>query len=175
MILNQLEEWRGQGASVHAAFKGPAEKVRFRAGMRIYKFNGYPTLLPPGAPEWSRITPWWSPYEAYEWDAGLENRRKVALSMGGATLKELSRIVVAVKENWSSLDHLVDARLARPVHAFFGSVAPQARLDPGSASHRAAGERPSIGGGKLIGTGSQFYIPNLRLAHLTDVAVTRVR
>ena len=173
MILNQLETWSGCGQSVHDAFKGDAEKIELRAGFRIYKFNAYDRLLPPGKPESSVITPWWSPYEAFAWDAGLENRRKTALAMGGASLRELSRIVVAVREDWSSLRYLVTARLAAPSYAFFGSVAPQARITPGASSRRMSDERQARAP-KLVGSGSQFYIPNLRLADLTDIEITEV-
>ena len=171
MSLNQLETWAGTEGWVHQAFKGPAEKVQLREGFRIYKFTAYPSLLPPGRPEWSKITPWWSPYEAYDWDAGLENRRKTALAMGGASLKELSRIVVAVREDWSSLRYLIAARLTKPVYAFFGTVAPQARIGAGAKSMLRPNERPLRGGGKLVGLGSQFYIPNMRMDHLADIEV----
>lgn len=174
MILNQLETWHDTPAWVHQAFKGDADKVELRAGFRIYKFNSYPTLLPPGAAAWSKITPWWSPLEAYEWDAGLENRRKTAAAMGGATLKELSRIVVAVREDWSSLDYLVKAELTKPVFAFFGVVAPQARIAAGATSMRRPTERQSHGRGKLVGLGSQLYIPNLRMSHLTNIQVVNL-
>ncbi len=35
-------------------------------------------------------------------------------------------------------------------------------------------ERQSIGGGKLVGSGGQFYIPGLTLAHLENVDVKKL-
>ena len=173
-ILNQDLAWSSLGDDIHAAFKGAPEKVELRAGMKLYKFNGYATLTPPGAAETAVITGWWSPYQAFKWDAGLENRRKTAAAMGGASLKELSRIVVAVREDWSSLDYLATTDLKKPVYAFFGTVAPQARIGAGAASKRSGDERQSIGGGKLVGSGGQFYIPGLTLAHLENVDVKKL-
>ncbi|MEE2835311.1 MAG: hypothetical protein VYB65_04745 [Myxococcota bacterium] len=178
MILNQLETWDGTDEWVRNAFRGEGEHVQLDEGFRIYKFNSYPTLQAPGSPEWEKITAWWSPYEPYKWDAGLENRRGVAMRMGNASLRELSRIVVAVCEDWSSLRYLVQATLTRPVYAFFGTVEPQNRFGNPVLQNRVPNsmrrwnERANHGGGRLVGLGGQFYIPNLRMAHLTDIQVT---
>ncbi|MEL6363822.1 MAG: hypothetical protein AAFR11_03150 [Pseudomonadota bacterium] len=173
-ILNQSTAWSAVPANVREAFKGEPEKVELPAGMKIYKLSGYPTLVKDGGSATTEVSPWWSPFHAYKWDGGLENRRKTAAAMGGASLKELSRIVVAVREDWSSLDYVATANLKLAVYGFFGVVARQPKLTAGAASKKSGDERGSTGGGNLLGSAGQLYIPSLTLGHLENVDVQKI-
>lgn len=187
MILNQDLTWDDAEQWLKDTFKGDGELKQLDAGMKIYKFNDRQDLFVRSG---GSVTEFWSPYDPYEWDGGLENRASVAGAMGGATLKELSRIVVAVCENWNSLDYLITATLKEPVNCLFGAVAPQVRYQAVGKnrkgktvfqpSKRSPDERQGIGGGnktiggKLVGSASQLVIPNLTIDHLENITSTKL-
>jgi len=187
MVLNQNLNWENAEEWLRNTFKGQGEHKLLDAGMKIYKFNDREDLF---VRDGGKISEFWSPYEAYEWDGGLENRAAVGKAMGNATLKELSRIVVAVCENWNSLDYLVTARLKLPVYCLFGAVAPQVRYEALGKNRqgetvyqpnkRSSDERQGIGGGnktiggKLVGSASQLVIPNLTIEHLENIESTKL-
>jgi hypothetical protein len=161
-VLNDLEVWAKQPPYVREAFKGgEGDKVKLDAGFKLCKLSHYDTLAPPGA---TKLSEWWSPWDPYLYDGGFENRIRMAANFN-VSIREISRIFVAVKENWNSLSYLLVISLNQPVHAFFGGVAGQARIDPGAASKRVAGEERGMG--RLAGNGVQFYIPGLTLNHAT--------
>lgn len=159
MIKNQDATWHSlaEDLSIANAFtRKTGTKVLLSQGMKLYKLSSYSSLGTPGS---TSLSPWWSPYDAYDYDPGWEERIKLAKHLG-VDIRELSRIVVAVKENWSTLAYLLKIELRISVYGFFGGVAGQKRLDPGKDSKRLAGEG-SGGSRNLVGSASQFYIPNL--------------
>ncbi|SMC22831.1 hypothetical protein SAMN02745857_01482 [Andreprevotia lacus DSM 23236] len=151
---------------VHQAFKyGKAEKRLLPAGMKICRLHGF-SQLAPGTVDSTLLTAWWSPYDAYDWDAGIQERRKLASHFGVST-RELSRIVMAVKEDWNSLAYLWVATLTQPINVFFGIVAGQARSGGGTMRRDASVEK-SGGTSRLAGNNAQFYIPNLLFSDIRD-------
>ena len=83
MVINENSTWEEVGSTstggtghVRDAFKnGTAKKVFLAPTFKMYKFNEYRTLT---APNSKSVSPWWSPYDAYEWDAGWIERKKLA-------------------------------------------------------------------------------------------------
>lgn len=160
-------------AQVHEAFTHKrAEKRLLPAGMKICRLHAYGGLAP-GMAEFSVLTPWWSPYDEYDYDAGIENRQKMAANLGVST-RELSRIVMAVKEDWNSLAYLWVTSLKVSVFAFFGGVAGQDRIGKNAStqqpnkSYRDTKVEKSSGSKGLTGGNSQFYIPKLRLSDISS-------
>jgi len=165
MIKNQDVTWvsLAQDLSIANAFtRKTATKVLLTQGMVLYKLANGTTVEKYQKP--GLVTEWWSPYDAYDYDPGWEERIKLAKHLG-VNIRELSRVVVAVKENWSTLAYLLRVELCCSVYGFFGGVAGQARLDPAKASKRLPGEGSS-GSKGLVGSASQFYIPNLVVADM---------
>jgi hypothetical protein len=179
-IVNDLEVWGTQPPFVREAFKNSqGQKVQLHAGVRLSKLSDFSSLAPPGS---STLSPWWSPYDAYRYDGGFENRVKLAAKLG-VSIRELSRYFVAVKENWNSLRYLLIIRLRVPAYAFFGGVKGQPRIDliPTHGPHTAEGGAPTPApaqskvlpgeekgrGIALVGGAGQFYVPNLTVAHAT--------
>ena len=160
--LNEDTQWTQLPPEVRNAFThGTAEKVLLTPGFAMCKLSDFATINAPGS---GAVSPWWSPLEPYRYDAGWEQRRVLSQHFG-VSIRELSRILVAVKENWNAMNYLLKVRTRIPVYAFFGGVAGQNRLDAGSASRRMAGEGSS-GSAKLVGSASQFYIPGLNIYHV---------
>jgi len=164
MPLNENVSWEEVGAistggdgHVRDAFKGGfAKKVLLDPTFKLYKFNEYDTLA---ARNSDKVSPWWSPYEPYEWDPGWLQRKKTAQDLR-VDIRELGRVTSTKKENWNSLSYLLVIELAHATYAYFGGFAQTQRIDPGGTSKRKAGE--GSGGTKnLPGGGTQFYIPNL--------------
>lgn len=183
MALNEGRNWAGDvadistgpGGSVKDAFRhGKAQKVLLRSGTRIYKFNEYSTLAAPGRED---LSPWWSPWEPYEHDAGWEARTKMAAHFG-VSVRELGRLTSVIREDWNSLSFLLSVELAADVYAFWGEFAGMARITEGAASRRLGsapagagpGFVPEAKGGSAGLPGShgvtQFYIPGLLVTHV---------
>lgn len=161
-VLNDLAAWINQPPHVKQAFKGGiGKRVRLPVGFRLCKLSDFPSLAPPGA---KTLSEWWSPFESFEYDPGFESRVALARHLR-VSIRELSRVLVAVKENWNSLSYLLIIALRQPVYGFFGGVAGQARIDKGQGSKLKAGESRGTGG--LVGNASQFYIPGLTPNHAT--------
>ncbi|HEX5127434.1 MAG TPA: hypothetical protein VFW00_11890 [Rhodocyclaceae bacterium] len=151
---------------VHAAFKYRKAEIRcLPAGLKICRLHAYSNIAP-GTTEASIITSWWSPYDPYDWDAGIEERMKLAGHFG-VTTRELSRIVMAVKEDWNSLAYLWVATLVSPINVFFGIVAGQARMSEGGVSKRGGGEASS-GSKNLAGNNAQFFVPNFAFGDIRN-------
>jgi hypothetical protein len=164
MILNQNETFGGLPIFVQQAFQtkiSTPTKDFLPAGIKLYKFNDFSTLHGPSN---NNLSPWWSPYNEYKHDAGWHQKIKMAKA-NGISVREWGRLTSAVKENWNSLSFLLEITLKVPVYGFFGGFAQMQRIDAGSSSKMAAGEKK--GGSKnLPGGATQFYIPNLTADHV---------
>ena len=175
MPINEDKTWEEAGndstggtGRVREAFKGgTAKKVLLAPTFKLYKFNEYKTLT---APKETRVSPWWSPYEAYEWDAGWNARKKMAADLH-VNIRELGRVTSAIKENWNSLSYLLVIQVKNAAYAYFGGFAQMARIDAEQASKRDGNIEAKGSTKNLPGGGTQFYIPNLTTADVTLVSV----
>ena len=173
MILNQNVDFSSlpmehQNAFIQRSGAGPTKDL-IPQGTRLYKFNGDTNLSfndrVTGKPAMSQ---WWSPYNEYKHDAGWGQKLNMARHFG-VSIREYGRVTSAVKENWNSLEFLLEITLNVPVYGFFGGFASMSRVDVNedkatggktvATSRRMAGE--GSGGGRLPGGATQFYIPNL--------------
>jgi hypothetical protein len=165
MAINENTTWEEVGNTstggegrVRQAFKsGTAKKVLLEPTFKLYKFNEYKTLT---APDSTSVSPWWSPYEAYEWDAGWDERKKLAAHLH-VNIRELGRVTSAIKENWNSLSYLLVIQVKHAAYAYFGGFAQMSRIDEQQASKRDANIEAKGNTKNLPGGGTQFYIPNL--------------
>jgi hypothetical protein len=155
---------------VHAAFKHRKAEIRcLPAGLKICRLHAYNSLAP-GTKDDTPITAWWSPYDPYDWDAGIEQRFKLAQHFN-VSMRELSRIVMAVGEGWNSLAYLWVATLTSPINVFFGIVAGQARNIGVTDTNASKVDRTKEASGKtknLAGNNAQFFIPNLLLGDINN-------
>jgi hypothetical protein len=159
-------------AQIHAAFiDRRAEKIRLDPGFEICKLHRFPTLAPDTRPD-TVVSAWWTNLMRWRDDVGFEDRIHMAKHFR-VSVRELCRVFLAVRENWNPFAYLAVAALAQPVWAFYGGVAQQVRIDPGSRSMRMAGERRGSTR-NLPGRGSQLYIPFLTNGHLRMVRIHRL-
>lgn len=175
MVLNEELSWNDVGeistgsGKVRDAFQlmfGEPTKELLPAGMSLYKFNGYSTLGQGIITDATDLSPWWSPTESFKHDAGLAQRLLIA-EKNGVSFREWGRLTSVIKENWSSLDWLLAIELKVSVYAWFGGFKGMGRIDAGAQSKRNKALE-SVGGSKnLPGGGTQFYIPNLKVGHLS--------
>jgi len=91
----------------------------------MYELNEYKTLTGPNS---TLISPWWSPYEAYELDAGWNERKNLAAHLH-VSIRELGRVTSAIKENWNSLSYLLVNEVKHAMYAYFGGFAQMTRID----------------------------------------------
>ena len=173
-IINENTTWEEVGndpigkGRVRDAFKnGTATKVLLRPPFQMYKFNELDTLTAEGS---TKVSPWWSPYEAYEWDAGWEERKKLAAQLK-VSIRELGRVTSAIKENWNSLAYVLVVTVLSEMYAYFGGFAQMCRIDEEQASKRDPNIEAKGNTTNLPGGGSQFYIPNLTTGNVTLVRV----
>jgi hypothetical protein len=175
MPINEETTWEEVGSDstggaghVRDAFKsGMAKKVLLKPTFKMYKFNEYKTLT---APNSQSVSPWWSPYEAYEWDAGWEERKNLAAHLK-VSIRELGRVTSAIKENWNSLSYLLVVEVKQAMYGYFGGFAQMARIDATQASKRDANVEAKGSTKNLPGGGTQFYIPHLTTNDVTLVSV----
>lgn len=175
MPINENTTWQeigdistGGDNRVRNAFKnGAAKKVLLEPTFRMYKFNEYQSLAAPGS---KAVSPWWSPYEAYEWDGGWSQRKSLAAHLN-VSMREFGRVTSAIKENWNSLSYLLVVEVKHAVYAYFGGFAQMARIDAGQASKRNTQIEAKGSTKNLPGGGTQFYIPNLTTDDVTLVSV----
>lgn len=182
MALNEEMSWgdvskiitdSSTGATVGDAFQlmfGEPTKDLLPAGMLIYKFNSESSVVParfggdaklgPTSP----MSPWWSPSLPYKHDGGLAQRIKIA-QLNGVSMREWGRLTSVIKEDWNSLAFILEIELAEPVYGWFGGFKGMARSGGGQSQRDELAEK-SGGGKKLPGGGTQFYIPNLKYAHV---------
>ncbi|MFN3326338.1 MAG: hypothetical protein ACK5AZ_22810 [Bryobacteraceae bacterium] len=168
-ILNDSLTWAalpdngGQTrAQIHSAFVGGVEKILLPVDFALCKVHNYPTLSGNMAPS-AVISGWWTALNRFRDDTGLHDRVKLA-GVLGVSVRELSRVFLAVRENWNSFKYLAMITLSQPVYAFYGGVAAQARIDKGQASLVQSGEDRGATA-KLPGRGKQIYIPYLTVGH----------
>ena len=168
MFLNEDVSWPPADDSHRDAFKGrEAQKVLVDPGLELCRLNDYPTLTRPGS---SNVAPWWSPLDPYEDDPGFAERLKLAavldLDGTGTSIRQLSRIFTAIREDWGALNFLIKARVKKPVYGFYGQASGQARIGsgPSKADPKIEGQVQSS---RLVGNAHQFYIPNLTIDHLS--------
>jgi hypothetical protein len=175
MVINEKTTWEEVGSTstggngrVRDAFKnGTAKKVLLAPTFKLYKFNEHRTLT---APDSKSVSPWWSPYEAYEWDAGWNERKKLAAHLH-VNIRELGRVTSAIKENWNSLSYVLVIEVKPAVYGYFGGFAQMTRIDAEQASKRDANIEAKGSTKNLPGGGTQFYIPNLSTDDVTLVNV----
>jgi hypothetical protein len=179
-MLNEELSWTEVGAmstdsgSVRDAFQllfGDPTKESLPAGMSLYKFNGFSTLGRGTITDETELSPWWSPTYAFKHDAGLAQRMSIA-EKNGVSFREWGRLTSVIKENWSSLDWLLTIELKAPVYAWFGGFKGMSRIDAGQQSKRDAAVEAKGGSANLPGGGTQFYIPNLKVAHIEKTSVS---
>jgi hypothetical protein len=175
MPINENKTWEEVGSDstggnghVREAFKGgTAQKVLLKPTFKLYKFNEYKTLTGPNT---NSVSPWWSTYEAYEWDAGWDARKQMAADLH-VNIRELGRVTSAIKENWNSLSYLLVIQVKNAAYGFFGGFAQMARIDSEQASKRDSNIEAKGNTKNLPGGGTQFYIPNLTTNDVTLVSV----
>ncbi|MFC5864872.1 hypothetical protein ACFPT7_21370 [Acidicapsa dinghuensis] len=175
MPINENTTWSDVGnistggdAHVKDAFKnGIAKKVLLSPTFKMYKFNEFRTL---SAPNSNWVSPWWSPYEPYEWDGGWQQRKSLASHLK-VSMREFGRVTSAIKENWNSLSYLLVVEVRNSMYGYFGGFAQMARIDAGQASKRNTGIEAKGSTKNLPGGGTQFYIPNLTTDDVTLVSV----
>ena len=174
MALNEELSWTEVGAmstgsgSVRDAFQlafGDPTKELLPAGMSLYKFNGFSTLGPGTITNATELSPWWSPTLAFKHDAGLAQRMSIA-EQNGVSFREWGRLTSVIKENWSDLAWLLTIELNVAVYAWFGGFKGMSRIDEGQPSKRDPAKEAKGGSANLPGGGTQFYIPNLTVAHI---------
>jgi hypothetical protein len=176
MALNEELDWSQVGAistggsghvrdAFNVAFGDPTKEL-LPAGMSLYKFNGYSSLGPGQVTDATPLSPWWSPTHSFKHDAGLEQRMKIA-EKNGVSMREWGRLTSVIKENWSSLEWLLTIELKEPVYGWFGGFKGMGRVDPGQQSKRDAAVEAKGGSKNLPGGGTQFYIPNLTVGHIS--------
>ncbi|MCK6262751.1 hypothetical protein KP803_05620 [Vibrio sp. ZSDE26] len=182
MILNHDLDWSKVGSiSTGSGYVRDAFQLKFGdptrellpAGMAIYKFNAYPTLGAGVITDDTGLSPWWSPVESFKHDAGLEQKMKIA-QLNGVSLREWGRLTSVIKENWSTLDFLLEVRLKFPVYAWFGGFKGMNRLDSGAQSKRNTELEARSSVNKLPGGATQFYIPNLTVGYLMSHKFTKM-
>jgi len=174
MALNEELSWTEVGARptgsgcVRDAFQlafGDPTKELLPAGMSLYKFNGFSTLGPGTITNATELSPWWSPTLAFKHDAGLAQRMSIA-ELNGVSFREWGRLTSVIKENWSDLAWLLTIELNVAVYAWFGGFKGMSRIDEGQPSKRDPAKEAKGGSANLPGGGTQFYIPNLTVAHI---------
>jgi hypothetical protein len=158
------------GGCVRDAFQlafGDPTKEELSTGMSLYKFHGSSTLGSDTITGATALSPWWSPTYAFKHDAGLAQRMAIA-EQNGVSFQEWGRLTSAIKENWSSLKWLLTIELNVAVYAWFGGFKGMSRIDPGEKSERDPGKEAKGSSANLPGGGTQFYIPNLKVAHIKE-------
>lgn len=174
MVLNEKLTWLDVGniptgsGKVRDAFQlmfGEPTKELLPAGMSLYKFNGYSTLGRGVISNATDLSPWWSPVQPFKHDGGLEQKILIA-QKNGVSLREWGRLTSVIKEDWSSMDWLLTIKLKVPVYAWFGGFKGMNRCDNSAHSLRNISIESKGSSKNLPGGGTQFYIPNLKVAHL---------
>lgn len=187
MVLNEMMTWAEVGAivtddsaetvkdkgiqRVRDAFQlnyGDPTKEKLEAGMKIYKFNSERCVVPkkyggdaslgPG----TRMSPWWTASEPFKHDGGLVQKLKLA-EANGVSARELGRLTSVIREDWNTLEYILQIELLLPVYGWFGGFKGMPRIGKGKESLRKSNVEKSSGS-SLPGGGTQFYIPNLTYA-----------
>ena len=114
MPLNEELNWAqvgaivtdpASGATVADAFQlmfGPPSKDLMPKGMKVYKFNSYPSISPNDPPPADfAMSPWWTSSLPYKHDGGLVQKLKMA-EANGVSAREWGRLTSVIKEEWNS-------------------------------------------------------------------------
>jgi hypothetical protein len=184
MILNEDLNWNQVGAIVtdtasgttvadafQLAFGNPS-KDRLSAGMKLYKFNNYPSISandPPPAD--FAMSPWWTASLPYKHDGGLIQKLKMA-ELNGVSAREWGRLTSVIKEEWSSLSYILELQLSEPVFGWFGGFKGMSRSSGGTSKRNAGIEASNSS--KLPGGGTQFYIPNMTFSHVNSPTIKKI-
>ncbi|UCQ50142.1 hypothetical protein DB731_12505 [Edwardsiella ictaluri] len=136
------------------------------AGTGLYKFNGSNALSRRQVTDATLLSPWWSPIQPFRHDGGLQQRMLLA-KQNGVSMREWGRLTSVIKENWNSLDWLLEITLKVPVYAWFGGFKGMPRIDADFSSRRNAALEKKGRGSMLPGGATQFYIPNLTVWHIS--------
>jgi len=168
--LNFDYVWNKASLEVKSAFiQGIPKKVKLEKGFQLYKFTGFTNL--------DRVSPWWSPVDPYEYDAGLNARIRLA-RMLGVTASALTRVVAAVAEDWNPLMYQLVVETTEPMYAFWGQCKVQNRVAEGKKEwelekHNPRPDMKFVTTKRLPGFAWQFYIPNIRPRHVKMIMVPR--
>ncbi|WCF13572.1 hypothetical protein N4G58_07810 [Edwardsiella piscicida] len=179
LTLNSELEWSDVGSIctdqkaktyVSDAFNiayGQPTKELLPAGTALYKFNGFSSLARSPITDDSPLSPWWSPVQPFRYDGDLRQRMLIA-KQNGVSMREWGRLTSVIKENWSSLDFLLEIVLKIPVYAWFGGFKGMSRIDNGMTSKRNITLEQKGRSSMLPGGATQFYIPNLTVGHISS-------
>ena len=180
-VINQNLSWLEVGAMVvggrpvRDAFLD-ARMVRLPVGTKLYKFNTYSSLQ--ADEKTGNVTPWWSPYNAYDVDPGWQVKLSMARNLN-LSIRELGRVTSAITETWNSLEYCVTIMLKVDMYVAYGRFKQQARhgvrtVEPKSIKRAPEGHvgyfQPERQGktANLPGGGRQFFIPNLKPEYYGD-------
>jgi hypothetical protein len=165
LTLDDIASIRISGKYVGSSFINP-QLVLLDAGMKLYKFNSYPSLMPDAQ---ENVTGWWSAYHAYDVDPGWNAKTNLARCLG-VSIRELGRVTSAITESWNSCEYLVVIALKVDIWGIYGRYSQMLRND-GTGSRMITGGAGPAGSIKpegklntlhLPGGGRQFFIPNLK-------------
>ena len=192
-VVNAGLKWEKLDKDVRDTFFGDGQKVKLKAGFRLYKFTDKPFWWKGSVEQkWQRqdsggwrleqvetrpgVTPWWSPFDPYQLDPGLRARLNEAqvLKVDAA---ELTRVKAAVRTNWNALTRICVTILMKDVYGFWGKCGSQPKFGDQSKAHMEKFDkvldelRAKFAGGPvptptrigLEGGAGQFYIPNLEV------------
>jgi len=167
-VINQNLSWLEVGAMKVGAPPRPvrdafldARMVRLKAGTKLYKFNTWPSLQ---ADKVGNVTPWWSPYNAYDVDPGWQAKLSMAKNLN-ISIRELGRVTSAITDTWNSLQYCVTITLKVDMYVAYGRFKQQARHGEGASQIITfPAVQPEWQGktANLPGGGRQFFIPNLK-------------
>lgn len=177
LTWNDVGYMKVSGRQVRNAFLD-ARMVKLHAGMRLFKFNSYPSLWPD---QQGNVSPWWSSLD--EWsdegsphdiDPGWNSKLKLAKVLR-CSIREYGRVTSAITEGWNSCEFKVTITLTTDIWVDYGRFKKMPRNDGGSQV-LTAGKMMMLGRvapsgfvaerkgftTNLPGGGRQFFIPNLK-------------
>lgn len=166
--IDILEKGKPTGKKVQDSFQlmfGEPTKELLDKEMSLYKFSDYGTLAAGAVTDETPLSPWWSPTLAFKHDAGLVERMAIA-EKNGVSFREWGRLTSVIKEDWSSLEWLLIVELKVEVYGWFGGFKGMERVGDKEKSKRDKALEASGASKGLPGGGTQFYIPNLKIAHI---------
>jgi hypothetical protein len=114
-VLNAGLKWEELDRRDQDGFRGLGEKIKLPIGYRLYKFTEARYDMKPTG----RVTPWWSPFDRFRFDTGLQARLQAARHEAVDPAAK-TRAVAAVRKNWNQLTHILTARLLKEVYCFWG-------------------------------------------------------
>ena len=179
-MINQdlsLVTFRTERDSVQNAFGDGTVRIEtLPKGFRLFKL----TVGKAAAGRYG-VTGWWSPVypfkEDYEGALGRFNQAK----LNGIDMSSMVRFMSAVCIDWNDLDNYVEVVMRDSIKVYWGTFAPQGKWNDDTQANRAKERWVSRGGTSsetavlpdTLGVleAWQFFIPNLRDAHITRSSV----